>query len=45
MIEAFETDKDMHRLTASMIFEKSYDEVTSEDGTCSIGDGTHSERY
>jgi DNA polymerase I-like protein with 3'-5' exonuclease and polymerase domains len=45
MIKAFETNKDMHRLTASMIFEKSYDEVTSEDGTCSIGDGTHSERY
>jgi len=45
MIEAFETGKDMHRLTASMIFGKSYDEVTSEDGTCPLGDGTHSERY
>jgi len=45
MIEAFETGKDMHRLTASMIFGKPYDEVTDEDGTCSLGDGTHSERY
>lgn len=45
MIDAFETGKDMHRLTASMIFGKPYDEVTSEDGTCLIGDGTHSERY
>jgi len=45
MIEAFESGKDMHRLTASMIFGKSYNEVTDEDGTCSLGDGTHSERY
>ena len=45
MIEAFEIGKDLHRLTASMIFGKPYNEITAEDGTCPLGDGTHSERY
>lgn len=45
MIEAFENGTDVHKLTAALIFQKSIDEVTTEDGTCPIGDGTHSERF
>ena len=44
MIDAFETGKDVHRLTASLIFRKAVEEVLTEAGTCSLGDGTHSER-
>lgn len=45
MIQAFETGKDVHRLTASLIFGKPFEDVTTEDGTCKLGDGTHSERF
>ena len=45
MIEAFEEGYDLHRLTAALLFDKHPDEVTTEDGTCEIGDGTHSERF
>lgn len=45
MIEAFESGKDVHRLTAAMVFGKHLDDVTTEDGTCPLGDGTHSERF
>ena len=45
MIEAFESGKDVHKLTAAMIFNKHPDDVTTKDGTCSLGDGTHSERF
>jgi len=45
MIEAFESGTDVHRLTAALIFNKHPLEVTTEDGTCDIGDGTHSERF
>lgn len=45
MIEAFETGKDLHRLTASLIFEKDYHEVSDEPGSCKLGDGTQSERF
>jgi uracil-DNA glycosylase family 4 len=45
MINAFEGGIDVHSLTASMIFGKSISEVTTEDGTCTLGDGTHSERF
>jgi DNA polymerase I-like protein with 3'-5' exonuclease and polymerase domains/uracil-DNA glycosylase len=45
MIEAFETGQDVHSLTAGMIFGKPPEEVTREDGTCPLGDGTHSERF
>jgi uracil-DNA glycosylase family 4 len=45
MIEAFETGKDLHRLTASMIFGKPYDEISDEDGSCTLGDGLQSERF
>jgi len=45
MIEAFEAGYDLHRLTAALIFNKHPDDITTEDGTCDIGDGTHSERF
>lgn len=45
MIRAFETGIDVHKLTASLIFQKPIEEITTEDGTCSLGDGTHDERF
>ena len=45
MINAFETGKDMHRLTASMFLQKPYDEISNEDGSCHLGDGRQSERF
>jgi len=45
MIEAFETGKDVHRLTASMLFMKPYDEISDEPGSAIIGGGHHSERF
>ena len=44
-IEAFENGIDLHRMTASVIFDKPYDEILSEDGSSSLGDGRQSERY
>lgn len=45
MIDAFDSGTDVHRLTAALLFNKPIDEVTTEDGTCDIGDGSHSERF
>lgn len=45
MIECFERGDDVHALTAALIFQKPVSEVTREDGTCPLGDGTHSERF
>ena len=45
MIEAFETGKDLHHLTASMIFGKPYDEISDKDGSSILGDGHQSERF
>ena len=45
MIEAFETGKDLHRFTASMIFDKPYDEISDKDGSSTLGDGHQSERF
>ena len=44
-IKAFETGIDLHRLTASVIFGKPYDEISDEDGSSDLGDGRQSERY
>jgi len=44
-IEAFEQGIDLHRLTASIIFDKPYDQISSKDGSSSLGDGRQSERY
>ena len=44
-IKAFETGVDLHRLTASVIIGKPYDEISSKDGSSPLGDGRQSERY
>ena len=44
-IKAFEQNIDLHRLTASVIFGKPYSEISDEDGSSSLGDGRHSERF
>ena len=44
-IEAFERGVDLHRLTASIIFGKPYDEISDEDGSSMLGDGRQSERF
>lgn len=44
MIEAFESGKDIHRLTASLIFGKPSDEISDEKGSSVLGSGEHSER-
>lgn len=45
MIKAFETGMDIHRLTASLIFNKPYDEVSNEPGSCPLAGGRYSERF
>lgn len=45
IISAFEQGIDLHKLTASIIFNKPYDQISSEDGSSTIGDGKQSERY
>ncbi len=45
MIDAFENGKDIHRETAALIFGKSPKEISSVEGSSSIGGGTRSERY
>jgi uracil-DNA glycosylase family 4 len=44
MIQVFEKNLDSHRMTGSLIFNKPYDEVSDEPGSCSIGNGDASER-
>jgi len=44
-IEAFESGVDLHRLTASVIFGKPYDEISGKDGSSTLGDGRQSERF
>ena len=44
-IEAFERGIDLHRMTASVIFNKPYNEISIEDGSSELGDGKQSERY
>jgi DNA polymerase-1 len=44
-IKAFEQDIDLHRLTASIIFGKPYNEISAEDDSSTLGDGRQSERY
>lgn len=44
-IEAFEQDIDLHRLTASIIFGKPYDQISDKAGSSNLGDGRQSERY
>lgn len=44
MIEAFESGRDLHILTASMLLEKPYDSISREANSCELGDGRGSER-
>ena len=44
-IKAFEQGIDLHRLTASMIFGKPYDQISDKDGSSPLGDGRQSERF
>jgi DNA polymerase-1 len=44
-IEAFEQGIDLHKMTASVIFNKHYDQISSADGSSTLGDGRQSERY
>lgn len=44
-IKAFEEGIDLHRMTASFIFDKSYDQISGKDGSSTLGDGRQSERY
>jgi uracil-DNA glycosylase family 4 len=44
-IEAFENGIDLHKMTASIIFNKPYDQISGEDGSSDVGDGRQSERY
>jgi DNA polymerase-1 len=45
MIQAFENNEDVHRLTAGLIFGKPPEEVSDEEGSSSIGGGKFSERF
>lgn len=45
MIETFEEGRDLHRLTASLLFRKPYEEVSDDKGSAKLGDGTKSERF
>ncbi len=44
-IKAFEQGVDLHRLTASIISNKPYDQISAEDGSSDLGDGRQSERF
>lgn len=45
MIEAFENNIDVHALTASLIFKKPLDQISDEEESSDLGDGSHSERF
>lgn len=45
MIEAFERGRDLHSLTAGLIFGKDPAQVSDEEGSSSLGSGKYSERF
>ncbi len=45
MIEAFESGRNLHQLTASMIFCKPYNDISDKDGSSQLGDGKQSEYF
>lgn len=45
MIEAFEQGKDVHSLTAGLIFNKDPNEISDVDGSSTLGSGEYSERF
>jgi uracil-DNA glycosylase family 4 len=44
MMDAFDRELDVHRLTAGLMFGKHPDTISDEPGSSSLGDGLHSER-
>lgn len=44
-IDAFEQGVDLHKVTASVLFNKSVDQISSQDGSSPLGDGRQSERF
>lgn len=44
-IKAFENGIDLHKMTASIIFNKPYGEISGTDGSSILGDGKQSERF
>ena len=44
MIEAFEKGIDLHKQTAGLVFNKPWEDVSSEPGSTHLGGGKHSER-
>jgi uracil-DNA glycosylase family 4 len=44
MMAAFKAGRDIHRQTAALIFNKGVDEISSEKGSTTIGNGKYSER-
>lgn len=45
MIEAFEHNRDVHSQTAALMFRKPISDISSKDGSSSIGSGQYSERF
>jgi DNA polymerase I-like protein with 3'-5' exonuclease and polymerase domains len=45
MKAAFDTGRDVHRQTASLIFNIPFDQVSDEDGSSPMGNGEHSQRF
>lgn len=45
MIQAFEEGHDVHALTAGLILGKPASEISDEEGSCVLGNGTYSERF
>lgn len=45
MMAAFEEGRDIHKQTASLVFNKPIDEISDVDGSCPLGNGEQSERF
>jgi uracil-DNA glycosylase family 4 len=45
MKEAFDTGRDVHKQTASLIFNIPFDQVSDEEGSSQMGNGEHSQRF
>jgi uracil-DNA glycosylase family 4 len=45
MMEAFESNIDIHSLTAALVFRKDVSDISNEDGSSILGNGEQSERF
>lgn len=45
LINAFESGKDIHTMTAALLFHKNLEDISDEPGSCSLGNGEFSERF